>query len=61
MPVTEIALELGFSSGQYFATTFRRLTGAVPAAFRRQARRGGAKSEEEIRGHSADVSLGESY
>jgi AraC-like DNA-binding protein len=46
MPVTEIALELGFSSGQYFATTFRRLAGMSPAAFRRQARRDSVKSDE---------------
>ena len=33
--ITEIAHELGFSSGQYFATTFRRITGMTPNAFRR--------------------------
>ena len=35
-PVTEIALDLGFSSSQYFATVFRRFAGCTPAGFRRQ-------------------------
>ncbi len=30
LSITEIALECGFSSGQYFATVFRRLTGHSP-------------------------------
>ena len=33
--VTEIALSCGFSSGQYFANVFRRLTGVAPGAYRR--------------------------
>jgi AraC-like DNA-binding protein len=33
--VTQIALELGFVSSQYFATVFRRLTGTTPTAYRR--------------------------
>jgi AraC-like DNA-binding protein len=32
--ITEIAHELGFSSSQYFATTFRRLTGLTPEVHR---------------------------
>ena len=34
--ITEIAFSLGFSSSQYFATTFRRLVGHTPAAYRRR-------------------------
>ena len=34
LPVTEIALELGFSSGQHFAATFKRLTGGTAHAYR---------------------------
>lgn len=34
-PVTQIALELGFSSSQHFATTFRRQYGMSPTRYRR--------------------------
>lgn len=34
-PVTQIALDLGFVSSQYFATVFRRITGTTPTAYRR--------------------------
>ena len=34
-PVTGIAMSLGFSSTQYFATVFRRYTGAAPTQCRR--------------------------
>ena len=34
--VTEIAMELGFSTSQYFATTFKRYTGVPPSLFREQ-------------------------
>lgn len=34
-PVTQIALELGFVSSQYFATVFRRITHMTPTAYRR--------------------------
>jgi len=33
--ITEIALSLGFSSSQYFATIFRRLSGHSPMAYRK--------------------------
>jgi len=33
--VTEIALRCGFSTSQYFATTFRKHTGQSPSAYRR--------------------------
>lgn len=32
--VTDIAIGLGFSSSQYFATAFRRITGVTPLAYR---------------------------
>lgn len=35
LPVTDIALELGFPSAQHFATQFARAFGAPPSAFRR--------------------------
>lgn len=38
VPITEVALACGFSSGQYFATVFRREVGNSPAAFRNQGR-----------------------
>ena len=34
--VTQIAYDLGFSSSQYFATTFRRFVGMAPGEFRRK-------------------------
>ena len=34
--VTEIALRLGFSTTQYFATAFKRYTGQTPSSYRRQ-------------------------
>ncbi len=34
MPVTEVGLATGFSSSQYFATAFKRITGLTPQAFR---------------------------
>lgn len=36
--VTDLAFSLGFSSSQYFATAFKKLTGQTPAAYRRLAR-----------------------
>lgn len=33
--VTQIAMELGFASSQYFATVFKRLTGMTPRVYRR--------------------------
>jgi AraC-like DNA-binding protein len=34
VPVTQLALELGFSSSQHFATVYRRLTGETPLQYR---------------------------
>lgn len=34
--VTDLAIDLGFASGQYFATAFRRLTTLTPSAWRKQ-------------------------
>jgi AraC-like DNA-binding protein len=34
LSVLEVALQLGFSSSQYFASAFRRITGMTPTAFR---------------------------
>ncbi len=36
-PITDIALDLGFVSSQYFATVFKRITGTTPTHYRRQA------------------------
>lgn len=33
-PITEIGLELGYSSSQHFATAFKRITGLSPSAYR---------------------------
>ncbi|MBA3382582.1 MAG: helix-turn-helix domain-containing protein [Actinobacteria bacterium] len=38
--VTSIGFRLGFSSSQYFATSFRRVMGLSPTAFRTAARAG---------------------
>lgn len=37
LPVTEIALRVGFSSSQYFATVYKRFTGEIPSGRRRAA------------------------
>jgi AraC-like DNA-binding protein len=39
VPITQLALELGFSSSQHFAGTFARLAGQSPQAFRQHSRR----------------------
>ena len=39
LSVTEIALELGFSSSQHFAATFKRLTGETAQAYRARQRK----------------------
>ncbi|WP_246994403.1 AraC family transcriptional regulator [Arenibacter sp. F26102] len=36
--VTEVAFGLGFASSQYFATTFKKFTGATPKSYRRMHR-----------------------
>ena len=36
LSITDIAMNLGFSSSQYFATTFKRYTGHTPREFRTQ-------------------------
>jgi AraC-like DNA-binding protein len=33
-PITAIALDLGFSSSQYFATVFKKLVGLTPGEYR---------------------------
>lgn len=38
VPITQVALELGFASSQHFAKTFRRAVGCPAADFRRRAR-----------------------
>lgn len=38
IPVTRIALELGFSTSQHFANVFRRTTGIAPSSWRRRQR-----------------------
>jgi AraC-like DNA-binding protein len=35
--ITTIAFELGFSSSQYFASTFRKYTGMTPGQYRKKA------------------------
>lgn len=44
-PITQTALELGFSSHSHFTAAFRRAFGLTPSAFVRQARAGGAEAE----------------
>jgi AraC-like DNA-binding protein len=36
VPVTDIALDVGFYSSQHFATTFKKLTGYTPTEFRKK-------------------------
>ncbi|MCG3147095.1 MAG: Virulence regulon transcriptional activator VirF [Verrucomicrobiae bacterium] len=43
VPITTLALELGFSSSQHFAAAFRRLTGKSPREHVRQTRTAGLK------------------
>ncbi|MEM9649788.1 MAG: AraC family transcriptional regulator [Bacteroidota bacterium] len=38
--ITEVAYNLGFSSSQYFATTFKKFTGMSPKRFRAQMEKG---------------------
>ena len=49
--VTTIALDLGFSSSQWFATSFRSLVGLTPKAYRSLRREGRGEPDE---GHLAD-------
>ncbi|MEM7800222.1 MAG: AraC family transcriptional regulator [Chloroflexota bacterium] len=35
-PITDIALELGYSSSQHFATSFKRTTGRTPRGYRKR-------------------------
>jgi AraC-like DNA-binding protein len=41
--ITDIALELGYSSHSHFSFAFRRAFGSTPAAFRRRARQGSGR------------------
>ncbi|MBA3709583.1 MAG: helix-turn-helix transcriptional regulator, partial [Planctomycetes bacterium] len=34
-PITDIALDLGFSSSQYFSLVFRKIAGCTPSEWRR--------------------------
>ena len=34
--ITEIAMDLGFSTSQYFATAFKRYTGRTPSSYRKE-------------------------
>ncbi len=36
--ITRVAMDTGFSSGQYFSTVFRKHTGQTPATFRKSSR-----------------------
>jgi AraC-like DNA-binding protein len=36
LPVTDIALDVGFYSSQHFATTFKKLTGYTPSEYRKK-------------------------
>ena len=38
--ITNVALDLSFSSSQYFSTVFKRYTGMTPREFRKRPRRG---------------------
>jgi len=47
MPLTTIAIDLGFSSSQHFSTVFRKMEGMAPSEYRRtqtQEERGGCRS-----------------
>lgn len=35
LPITQVALEHGFSTSQHFATVFKRITGSTPTEYRR--------------------------
>jgi transcriptional regulator GlxA family with amidase domain len=39
--ITDVAMETGFNSSQYFSTVFRRYTGYAPARYRGQFSRPG--------------------
>jgi AraC-like DNA-binding protein len=47
LPVTVIALDLGFSSPQSFSTLFQRHVGVPPTVFRRQSAEADASSDED--------------
>ncbi len=47
--ITGVAMDLGFTTSQYFATVFRRYTGMAPGEFRRSGR-----SREDVRSRCQD-------
>ena len=50
--VTDIALECGFATSQYFATVFRRHCRCTPREYRRAAK---AQRSSRARGRSSDL------
>jgi AraC-like DNA-binding protein len=49
LSVTDIAMELGFSSSQHLATAFKSVTGSTPAAWRLEAIKKRARAETRAR------------
>ena len=49
MPITEIAIQCGFSDGNYFARRFRYAFGMTPRSFRTMSRTGKLNFHEELK------------